>query len=685
MKIVQKVKEDVRTDVTWNRVATYGIQGARAAPGAAVLYLLDKVPIVGWIPRYDYRWLLNDFIAGLTLAVMLIPQSLAYAKIATIPVQYGLMSSWLPAVLYAFMGTSKDMSTGPTSLIGLLTSDVVKDYTKEGYSAQTVASAVALMMGVYAMALGFLKLGWLLDFISFPVLTGFISAAAITIGLGQVKNLIGEDNVGDGTANIIHDVLTNFGTCNGRAAGIGFAGIILLTILQKAGEKWGNRNKIIWFLSITRAFITMVLFTGISYAVNKGKDSDDYLFDVSKVPTTRITSPKVPDAKLIGKVSAGSIAAFIAMAVEHLAIARAFGLRNNYVINPSQELCYLGVTNFFNSCFGAMGVGGAMSRTAVNSQCKVKSPLSGIITTAFIILSIYKFTGALYWVPKATLAAIIITAVWPLVGSAKTYYHFWKTSLADFIASMVAFWVSLFVSTEIGIGCAVAFNIAYCLIRQVFTKTTSIDADTSSSELASSLNSAHALPPRIPADIRVFRFNESFFFPNVNRVKQAIFDTIETYHAPAYSTANGTEADRNWSVEGEKRIARLRKKANTQSVGLPPINVVILDFGKVNYCDTTAVVGLKNFLIELRKYAGEAVEVRFVALNQLSRERFERAGWILREPDASSLELLELTTARVFNSIAEAVVAPRAIDEICEIVVKGSGEEETTVSHREKM
>lgn len=107
MKLIDRVKEDIRTDVTWNRVARYGIQGARAAPAAAGLYVLEKAPIVGWLPRYDYRWILNDFIAGLTLAIMLVPQSLAYAKIATIPVQYGLMSSWLPAVLYTFMGTSK--------------------------------------------------------------------------------------------------------------------------------------------------------------------------------------------------------------------------------------------------------------------------------------------------------------------------------------------------------------------------------------------------------------------------------------------------------------------------------------------------------------------------------------------------------------------------------------------------
>lgn len=110
MKILARATDSVRNDVTWNRVGSLAVRGLHAAPAATLLYLTEKVPIIGWLPRYDYRWIVNDVVAGLTLALMLIPQSLAYAKIATIPVQFGLMSSWLPAVLYAFMGTTKGIS-----------------------------------------------------------------------------------------------------------------------------------------------------------------------------------------------------------------------------------------------------------------------------------------------------------------------------------------------------------------------------------------------------------------------------------------------------------------------------------------------------------------------------------------------------------------------------------------------
>ncbi|KAL2019174.1 hypothetical protein VTK56DRAFT_10046 [Thermocarpiscus australiensis] len=656
---LDKAKDALVNDFTWNRVGRLSATGARAFPRAAVEYVADKFPIIGWLPRYNPRWLVNDVIAGLTLGLMLIPQGLSYAKIATVPVQYGLMSSWLPSAIYAFMGTTKDLSTGPTSLISLLTAETIEQLQGEQWSPIEIASAIAMMMGIYGLVIGLLKLGFLLEFISLPILSGFISAVAITIILNQMDSLLGEPNVGDGTATQIHDIFQQLPQANGYSCAIGFTGIFLLTVLDQAGKRWGKKNKILWFLSITRAFLTLVIYTGVGYAVNKNRgDSDNFLFDVVEVKANGQEAPRVPSAALLSKVASRSIAVFIGSAVEHTAIARGFGVRNNYVTDQSQELTFYGVTNIANSFFHAIGVGGAMSRTAVNSACNVKSPLSGFVTTAVVLVSIFKLVGTLYWIPKATLAAIIITAVWPLISHPAVFYRYWKTSLADFVSSMIAFWVSLFVSTEVGIASSVGFNIVYVLLRQVFARvSTSSDPR---SELAAALDEARNVPSLLPPDVRVFRLNDSIFFPNAYRIKTSILDAIKTHHAPVFNSAANPEAERNWSVSGEKRLAKLRRSAGISDLSaLPPISIVIIDFARTNHVDTTACTHLKALISEIRAYGGSGVQVRFTGMSDYVQRRFERAGWhIVRGDDETPRDLDEGQVVRVYSNVLGAIAAP---------------------------
>ncbi|KAF7563375.1 hypothetical protein G7046_g733 [Stylonectria norvegica] len=663
MKLFETVKSDLRNDVTWNRVARLSLSGAKALPAGSAQYAVEKFPIIGWLPKYNARWILNDVIAGLTIGLMLIPQGLSYAKIAEIPVEYGLMSSWLPAVLYTFMGTSKDLSTGPTSLIGLLTSENVHAL-QDRWTPSEIASATAMMMGIYGMIMGFLKLGFLLEFISLPILNGFITAIAITIILNQMDSLLGEPNVGDGTATQIHDIFDQLPDANGWACLIGFTGILFLTVLDKSGARWGKKYKIVWLLSITRAFLTLVLFTGVSYAVNKNRGSDNYLFDVVKVHANGQEAPKMPRSDLIPEVAGRSIAVFIGAAIEHTAIARAFAVKNGYTTDQSQELCYFGITNFFNSFFHAMGVGGAMSRTAVNSACNVKSPLSGVVTMAVVLVCVYELVGTLYWIPKATLAAIIICAVWGLLSSPATFYRYWKTSLADFISSMLALWVTLFVSSEVGIGCAVGFNIVYVLLRQVFTRLSSTGGGReTTSELAISLDAGRSEPFYLPPDVRVFRFNESLFFPNAYSNLSRAMDDVQTYHAPVYNGSHGAEKERNWSVVSEQRVIRLRKKAGIQDPTLlPPIDVIILDFGRVNHIDGTAVTHLRSFFTSVEKYGGQHVDIRFVGMSPYVRQRFERSQWQIFEFGVDSDDSGEADMTLLYPDVASAVRAPRRRD-----------------------
>lgn len=407
---------------------------------------------------------------------------------------------------------------------------------------------------------------------------------------------------------------------------------------------------------------------------------------MAEVVQTEISAEVTP-GPLFSKVISRSIAPFVAAALESVAIARAFGNRNDYVTDTSQELCYLGVVNFFNSFFHPMGVGGAMSRTAVNSSCKVRSPLSHIVTSAVVLVCIYELTGALYWIPKATLSAIVITAIWPLIGSWRTYYNYWRTSFTDFVAAMLAFWISLFVSTEIGIATAVAWSIVCYLLRQAFSRVKQYGAD-SDSELQKSINEAHGQPADIPSNMHVFKFDHNvstsrsslaslhtdptqMFFPNAQRMKMQMNDAVQVYHAGIYSNSNGTERDRNWSVVGERRVKKLRKLAGVDVDALPSIDAIIVDMSKASHFDVTANIKMHEFVNEMRKYAGDRVELRVVGLAENVRARFERAqpGWTIIE-GAGSVEEGQRKNGpevKVFRSVRDAVNA-RTYADVAEAV-----------------
>ena len=503
---------------------------------------------------------------------------------------------------------------------------------------------MAFMIGIYALILGVLKLGFILNFVSGPVLSGFISATAITIALGQVGNLLGEGSVSGNVIEVNQGIISKLPDVNIVAVAIGFSGMILLAFLQIIGTKWGSKSRIIWSLSIGRAAIVLILFTIISFAVNKSRKEP--MFSIVMFQSNGIVKPKLVSLELVKRVAGQSIAPLIAASLEHLSIGKAFAARNNYALDESQELTYLGVTNIFNSFFSALGVGGAMSRTAVNSSSGVRSPLGGLLTSGIIILSLYKLSPALFWIPNATLAAIIIMAVLPLITPLSVFYGFWKTSFVDFTASQLSFTFTLLANTETGIGIAVAFNIVYILLRNAFARSSLLTED----DLAR-LSSWETGVFAIPRDAKVFRFHSAIFFPNAHRLTNKILDAIKTWHSADISGADAS-LERVWSVSAEERLARLRANASI-SYDPPPIRQVVLDYSEVNYVDTTALQALAELKTELRKYSDGQAQLKFVGLKDAVRSRFIRRGWQLVDLGMDFAEADDCVF--VYDSISDAL------------------------------
>ncbi|KAJ0335600.1 hypothetical protein COL922a_009002 [Colletotrichum nupharicola] len=656
MKFIEKAKSDFETDSTLNTVRRKAGAALPRIPSATGQYLIEKVPIVQWVTQYDPKWILSDFIAGMTIGVMMIPQALAYAKIATIPGEFGLYSSWLPAAKYVFMGTSKDLSTGPTSIMGLLTAEIIGDLKSEGFAPEDISSAVALMVGIYSLMVGLLKLGFVLDYISVPVLSGFLSAAALTILLGQVGSLVGLSDVPSGTASIINNVFSRIPEMEPLTVAIGFSGIILLYALEFIGKRWGKKSAVLKFICSSRAVIILFIFTTISFIVNKDKKTP--LWAISRVKANGLRAPRMPATDLVSKVTTRAIAPLVASALEHLAIGKAFGRKNNYAIDESQELCYLGVTNTINSLFGAMSVGGAMSRTAVNSECGVKSPMSGAFTAGFILLTLYKLSGALFWIPKATLSAIIIMAVIHIIGPVSLFYRYWRMSFPDFVASMLSFWVTLFVSTEMGIAFAVVFSIGYTLVRSAFPKVKTFSPTSGKSNMVPRTMTAPASAPDdafVPDDAMLISFTDSIFFPNAGRVKKSVIESVKVQFEPRMTAEQQGKksSDRSWSVASAKRIEMLRKRNNVVPSN-KQMTVMVWDLTHVPFVDVTGVQTLAELKEEVKQYVGKQMALRIVGMNNKARRRFARAGWKLvedREVDDEVLEDVDVVYERLETAL----------------------------------
>ncbi len=254
-----------------------------------------------------------------------------------------------------------DVQTGPVAINALLTAGIVTSLRDKGHTAPEIAAAVSFMCGVYGIAVGLFKLGFLLDFVSAPALAGYISAAGLTICLQQIPNFFAQGEVGHETADIIYNIFSKLPQAKWRDFVIGLTGLLSLSALQWMGKTWGKKYRSIWFLSISRNAILIILFTGISYALNKDQP-DKPLFAISKTTGAVIGTPSMPSSSLLGDVASGAITVFIAAALEHLAIGKALGRRHGYEIDKSQELLFVGVANFTNSFFSAMPVTGGFSR-----------------------------------------------------------------------------------------------------------------------------------------------------------------------------------------------------------------------------------------------------------------------------------------------------------------------------------
>ncbi len=410
------------------------------------------LPIADWLPKLRREDLRGDIAAGLTTAVMLIPQGMAYAMLAGLPPIVGLYASVVPLVLYAVFGSSRQLAVGPVAMVSLLVAGAVAPIANGDAAVYlSLSILLALMVGVVQLGMGVLRMGFLTNFLSHPVLSGFTSAAALIIGFSQLKHLMG---VKIPRSHHVHEILLQAAEkipeMNVPTVIIGVVSVVVLLGLKKLRP------------SFPRALAVVV---GSTLAVWGLGLHEQGVAIVGAVPAG-LPTPGIPavDTAAMKELLPTALTISLVAFMESIAVAQAFAKRHKYTVAPDQELIGLGIANLGSAVFGGYPVTGGFSRTAVNDQAGAKTPLAGIITAVVIAFALLFLTPLLHFVPKAVLAAIIMTAVFGLIDI-KEVRHLWHVDRMDLAFLAITFVATLSLGIEQGILTGAASSLVVFIYR----------------------------------------------------------------------------------------------------------------------------------------------------------------------------------------------------------------------------
>lgn len=536
--------------------------------------LKQFIPALEWLPKYNNQQLKGDVVAGLTVGVMLIPQGMAYAMIAGLPPIYGLYASTIPLVIYALLGTSRQLAVGPVAMISLLTAASIGSLAEGGTEVYiALAITLALFVGIIQFLLGLFRLGFLVDFLSHPVISGFTSAAAFIIGLSQLKHLLG---VSIDRTHHVHEIIIQaieqFGNINWMTFAIGVGGIAIIKGAKKI------HKAIPAPLLVVVAGILVVWGLGLT---------EQGVKIVGTIPSG-LPSLSMPiiDAGILKSLLPIALAIALVSFMESIAVAKAIQSKHkDYKIVSNQELIALGLANVGGAFFQSYPVTGGFSRTAVNDQAGAKTGIASIISAGLIVLTLLFLTPLFYYLPQAVLASVIMVAVFGLID-VKEAIHLWKASRSDFYMLIVTFLGTLILGIELGIGIGILLSLVWIIYRSTRPHIAVLGKVPNTHFYR---NIARFDQVEVREDLLIVRFDAQLYFANMSYFREKIEDLV--------------------MAKGE------------------PLQTIIIHSGSINGMDSSAIHMVEDLVMEMKN---QGIRLVFAAVIGPVRDAMRR-GHLLRK------------------------------------------------------
>ena len=470
------------------------------------------LPFLGW-QRFTAQSIREDVVAGITVSLVAIPQALAYAQLAGVPPYYGLYASFIPTIIGVLFGSSAILSTGPVAMTSLLTAASIAPLAAAG-SAQFYSYAIllALLSGLFQMGFGLARMGVLLNFLSHPVLMGFINAAALIIGISQIPAFLGIS--AKQSKHLLVDtwgVLANFDSLHGMSLAFGLGALAMLYFFKKVFPKLPG-------VLITVGFLTWISFM-VGFAGHGGRV-------VGEIPTglPSMTVPSFDWVAIQDLIPAAFVVALISF-VEAMSSCKVIAMKTRTRWDENQELIGQGLAKIAAAFCQSMPCSGSFSRSAINLASNARTGLSSLVSAGFVLLTLMFFTGAMFHLPKPVLAAMIMMAVANLVNF-KSIKHAWQASKNDGIAAIATFFATLIFAPNIqnGILTGIILSLTLFLYQRMRPRIITTLGMHSDGTLR---DAARFNLPILPPQVGALRFDSSLLFFNVAYFENAILKLMQ--------------------------------------------------------------------------------------------------------------------------------------------------------------
>ncbi|WP_043526159.1 SulP family inorganic anion transporter [Litchfieldella xinjiangensis] len=425
------------------------------------------LPILTWLPHYNRRLLGADLLAGIIVTLLVIPQSLAYAILAGLPPVVGLYASILPLLAYTLFGTSRTLAVGPVAILALMTGAALSEIATPGSPLYLQAAIVlAMLSGLMLTAMGLMRMGFFANFLSHPVISGFLSASGILIAASQAANLLGIEGGGFTLLDQTITIATHLSEVNWPTVAIGVGCLAFLVLCRRHGKsglkRIGLPKGIASLLAKAGPVFAVVATTLLTWHLDLHQAGVAIVGDIPKgLPPLTLPSP---DVTLWHDLLIPALLISVVGFVESVSMGQMLAAKRRQRISPNQELIGLGGANIAAAFSSGMPVTGGLSRTVINYDAGAQTPAAGTFAATGIALVTFAFTPLLHYLPVATLAATITVSILTLVDI-KMLRQTWRYSRSDFAAIAVTIFLTLLEGVEAGIIAGVALSIGLFLYR----------------------------------------------------------------------------------------------------------------------------------------------------------------------------------------------------------------------------